>query len=76
MISQIGEVAAPVPDPAADQATGLERAHKLDQLGGLLFGHIARRIEPDQTQRPVIGEQLFYLRLAFLFRFPDICNGY
>ena len=47
--------------------------HEVDELLTLSFGHISRRIEPYQTDRPIIREYLAHLRLdLFLEVFSEI----
>src|SRR6516225_10750921 len=55
-------IAEAMSDAAADQALRLEHVHQVGELLALLERNVARGIEPDEADRPVVGQKLADLR--------------
>src|SRR6185437_2139060 len=63
IITGLRVIAQGIPDPSIDQAVRLEFMDEVDEGPALLNRNPARRIEPDQTDWAIVGEQFTYLRL-------------
>ena len=63
VVAHGGVVAQAVADAGIDEAVRLERVHHVGQLAALRGGDGHGRVEPDQAQVAVVGQQLAHLGL-------------
>ena len=63
VVTHGGVVAQAVADAGIDEAVRLERVHHVGQLAALRGGDGHGRVEPDQAQVAVVGQQLAHLGL-------------
>ena len=64
-VALAGIVAHAVADAAAEQGVGLGLADEVGEFDDEFLGHVAGGVEPDETQRAVLGADFLHLRVTF-----------